>query len=209
MTDDDKQRDRVAARDWAAYYEKLRDRPPRRTTLLALDRFGPEPRGRLAVDLGCGDGRDAIEMLRRGWRVLAVDAEPLALQRLTERPDLPAGAKIEAVVSRFEKVELPHEALLINSSFALPLCEPADFRRLFADIRGCLVRGGRFAGQFYGARDSWVGRPGMTFLTRDEAQALLGGLEIELFDEEESDGVTPRGTPKHWHIFHVVARKPL
>ena len=25
---------------WAAYYEKLRDRPPRRTLLAALDRFG-------------------------------------------------------------------------------------------------------------------------------------------------------------------------
>ena len=29
----------------------------------------------------------------------------------------------------------------------------------------------------------------------------------ELFDEEESDAVTPRGKPKHWHIFHVVARR--
>jgi hypothetical protein len=28
-----------------------------------------------------------------------------------------------------------------------------------------------------------------------------------MFDEEEADGVTPRGNPKHWHIFHIVARK--
>jgi len=54
---------------WATYYETLRDRPPRRTLLAALDRFGPPPPDALAVDLGCGDGRDAIEMLRRGWRV--------------------------------------------------------------------------------------------------------------------------------------------
>ncbi len=64
------------------------------------------------------------------------------------------------------------------------------------------------SGMAYGVRDSWRGRPGMTFLARDEALALLDGMEIELFEEEESDGVTPRGTPKHWHIFHVVARKP-
>src|SRR5215813_2806386 len=61
---------------WAAYYEKLRDRPPRRTLVTALDKFGPGSRGALAIDLGCGDGRDVIEMLRRGWRVVAVDAEP-------------------------------------------------------------------------------------------------------------------------------------
>ena len=53
---------------WAAYYDKLRDRPPRRTLLSALDRFDATPSGELALDLGCGDGRDAIEMLRRGGR---------------------------------------------------------------------------------------------------------------------------------------------
>jgi tellurite methyltransferase len=202
MADDDKQR------DWASYYEKLRNRPPRRTTLFALDRLGAEPRGRLAVDLGCGDGRDTIEMLRRGWRVMAVDAEAVALERLKARPDLPLDARIDAVVARFETVDLPGDALLINSSFALPLCEPEDFRRVVSEIAQRLAPGGRFAGQFYGPRDSWVGRPGMTFVTRVEAERLLEGLAVEMFEEEESDGVTPRGNAKHWHIFHIVARKP-
>ena len=207
MADDDKQRGEGGA-NWASYYEKLRDRPPRKTARLALDRLGPEPRGRLAVDLGCGDGRDAIEMLRRGWRVMAVDAEPVALERLTGRPDLPQDAEIEAVVSRFETIDLPRDALLINSSFALPLCEPGDFRRIVGEIGRRLAPGGWFAAQFYGPRASWVGRPGMTFETRDEAERLLAALDLELFEEEESDGVTPRGTPKHWHIFHIAARKP-
>jgi tellurite methyltransferase len=208
MPHDDKPRDGVATRDWAAYYEKLRDRPPRKTALLALDRFGPPPRGWRAIDLGCGDGRDTIEMLRGGWRVLAVDAEAVALERLKGRPDLPAGAIVDAVVSRFEKVQLPPNALFINSSFALPLCEPEDFKRLVSDIKTRLPSGGRFAGQFYGERDTWFGRPGMSFVTRSEAEGLLEGLDIEMFEEEESDGVTPRGNTKHWHIFHIVARKP-
>jgi hypothetical protein len=25
--------------------------------------------------------------------------------------------------------------------------------------------------------------------------------------EEERDGTTAMGTPKHWHIFHIVARR--
>jgi tellurite methyltransferase len=206
MADDDKRRAERGA-IWPSYYEKLRDRPPRRTTLLALDRLGPEPRGRLAVDLGCGDGRDAIEMLRRGWRVMAVDAEAVALERLKGRLDLPEDAEIDAVVSRFEKVDLPRDALLVNSSFALPLCEPEDFRRIVSDISHRLAPGGRFAAQFYGPRDSWVGRAGITFVSRAEAERLLEGLDVELFEEEESDGVTPRGNTKHWHIFHIVARK--
>ena len=48
----------------------------------------------------------------------------------------------------------------------------------------------------------------MTFLERTEAEAMLDGLDVEMFEEEEADGFTPRGNAKHWHIFHVVARKP-
>ena len=90
----------------------------------------------------------------------------------------------------------------------MPLCSPDDFHRLWTNIRAHLPRGGRFSGQWYGERDSWMGRAGMTFVTRKEAFTLLDGLEVEYFDEEEHDGLTPRGNAKHWHIFHIVARKP-
>jgi len=192
---------------WAAYYDKLRDRPPRRTLLAALDRFEATPLGALALDLGCGDGRDAVEMLRRGWRVIAVDAEPEALRKLRDRA-LPPGSDVTPVVARFEEVPVPLGTLLVNSSFAMPLCEPQAFHDLWGRIREELPPGGRFCGQWYGPRDSWVGRPGITFLSRENALSMLEGLALEMFEEEEADGVTPRGTAKHWHIFHIVARKP-
>ena len=191
---------------WAAYYEKLRERPPRRTLITALDRFGPDAAGSLAVDLGCGDGRDVIEMLRRGWQVVAVDNEAEALKQLQARP-LPTGHELTPIQARFEEVPLPLGLSLVNSSFAMPLCEPASFHTLWERIREALPEGGRFSGQWYGPKDSWAGRPGMTFVGRDEALAMLHGLELEMFEEEEDDGVTPRGNAKHWHIFHIVARK--
>ena len=191
---------------WTAYYDKLKDRPPRRTLLTAVDNFGARPPGALAVDLGCGDGRDVIELLRRGWEVVAVDAEPQALKRLHERP-LPADAKLTPVLARFEDVPLPLGLRLVNSSFAMPLCEEEAFRTLWQRIRDALPEGGRFSGQWFGPNDSWLGRPGITFLSRDEALRLLDGFDLEVFEEEEADSVTPRGTPKHWHLFHIVARK--
>lgn len=191
---------------WAAYYEKLRDRPPRRTLVTALDKFGPGSRRALAIDLGCGDGRDVIEMLRRGWRVVAVDAEPEALRRLQDRP-LPPGSDLTPVGTRFEDVPLPGGLSLVNSSFAMPLCDPAAFLSLWRRIGEALPDGGRFSGQWYGPRDSWAGRPGMTFLSREEALTLLAGFDLEMFEEEEAAGDTPRGNAKHWHIFHIVARK--
>jgi tellurite methyltransferase len=90
----------------------------------------------------------------------------------------------------------------------MPLCERERFHDLWQRIREALPVGGCFSGQWYGVRDSWQGRAGITFLERDEALGLLDGLEIQMFEEEETDGVTPRGNAKHWHIFHIVARKP-
>jgi len=41
------------------------------------------PAGR-ALDLGCGEGADALWLAERGWRVLAVDVSATALQRAAE-----------------------------------------------------------------------------------------------------------------------------
>ena len=44
-------------------------------------------------------------------------------------------------------------------------------------------------------------------LTRDDSRALFDGFQIERFEEEEKDGEACSG-PKHWHLFHVLARRP-
>ena len=66
-------------RDWTAYYNAIANRPPRKTILTALAAF--EKPG-VAIDLGCGDGRDTVEILRQNWTVLAIDREPDAITRL-------------------------------------------------------------------------------------------------------------------------------
>jgi SAM-dependent methyltransferase len=201
---------RLDAAHWRAYYDKTGDRPPRETLLFALDRFdaqAPPARRRFAVDLACGNGRDTIELLRRGWSVLAIDKQPSAIEGLWQRPDLPPEARLETRIARFEESGWP-EADLVNSSFALPLCPPKTFPGLWRRITGSLRRGGRFSAQLYGERDGWAGDPTITFFTRAEVESLLATLEVEFLREEEDDTVTPRGKAKHWHIFHIVARKP-
>jgi SAM-dependent methyltransferase len=194
--------------DWAAYYEKTGGRPPRETLLLALDRFDRVAvvEGRFAVDLACGGGRDTIELLRRGWRVLAIDAQPAAIEKLTARDDLPAGANLIGQNASFEQAEWPR-CDLVNCSFALPLMASDDFNVVWRRITGSLNPGGRIACQLYGPRDSWAGRPGMTFHDRDAIDSLLEGFDVEMLREEEEDSTTVRGKDKHWHIFHIVACK--
>jgi hypothetical protein len=43
--------------------------------------------------------------------------------------------------------------------------------------------------------------------SHDDGRAPFDGFEIERFEEEEKDGEACSG-PKHWHLFHVLARRP-
>ena len=197
--------------NWENYYEKTGKRPPRETLLFALNKFDKanvkEKKTLRAVDLGCGNGRDTVEMLRRGWKVLAVDAELSAIEGINARVTGENKTLLETQVARFEDVILP-KSELINSSFALPLVSPVDFPDLWDKILDALVPGGLVSCQLYGDRDSWVGNPTITFFAKSAIDALLFPLEVEYFREEEEDSTTPRGNSKHWHIYHIVARRP-
>jgi SAM-dependent methyltransferase len=183
---------------------------PRETLLLALERYTAEANEEsepLAVDLGCGTGRDSLELLRRGWRVLAIDAHPEALKRLREKAvTLRLAARLETLQSSFDAASWPR-ARLLNSSFALPFCAPDRFGDLWRRVVASLEGGGRFSGQLFGERDEWASNRELTFHTRTEAEALFNGFDLERFDEVEEDGQTALGEAKHWHLFHVVARR--
>lgn len=203
---------------WHGYYDAMAGTPPRDTLLFALARFDAEAEQgkwgggeRFAIDLGCGEGRDTVEMLRRGWRVLAIDGEEEAIRRLRMRPDLPpgaVGARLETLVCPMEEARLPPAALLINASFALPFCPPESFPALWERITASLLpNGGRISGQLFGVRDTWASvAPRMTFHTRAEVETLLRPFVIERLDESEADGTTVEGKPKRWHLFHIIAR---
>ena len=188
-----------------AYHTAVAGRPPRPTLLRALAAFDSENRVGFAVDLGAGEGRDTIALLQRGWSVLAIDSDATALTHLRARRDLQPGARLVTLHGSFVDTAWP-QADLVNASFALPLCPVERFPELWMRLRVSLLPDGCFAGQLYGERDSWAGRPGLTVHSRDAARALLEGWTIEMFEEEETDAITPRGEAKHWHIFHIVAR---
>jgi SAM-dependent methyltransferase len=186
----------------------------------ALDHFDAEPKDheRLAIDLGCGTGRDTVELLRRGWRVLAIDAQEEAIQRLRQRVEtLISSNRLETEVADFESARWT-SADLVNASYSLPFCPPGSFAGLWERITLSLPQGGRFCGQLFGDHDEWASRPptfggewslppAMTFHSRAEMNELFRGYEIEQLTEIDEEGTTATGDTKHWHLFHVVARR--
>ena len=199
-------------RDWTNYYQAVEGRPPRETLCLALDRFDQEwsdLSSKLAVDLGCGDGRDTVEILRRGWPVLGLDGSPEALDRLTKRSDILDAHRchLTTQVQRFETLVLPAGVDLLNASFCLQFSPPEEFASLWEKIVNCLKPRGRFSGQLFGIRDSWTQYSNLNFHSKEEVETLLKPFDVEHFEEEEHPGQTALKEEKYWHIFHIVARK--
>ena len=193
--------------DWPGYFAAVLGKGARDTLVAALDSFAQEQfTGGLAVDLGAGEGRDTLELLKRGWRVVATDGDQEAFSHLWPRVPEALKPHLTTVQVNFAETDVcPCD--LVNASFALPFCEPKHFGKLWSRIVSAIRPGGRFAGQFFGKRDSWASLPDRTHHSPDEILKLLEGFEIEMMDKEERDDTPEVRNPKHWQLFHVVAKK--
>jgi SAM-dependent methyltransferase len=191
--------------DWAGYYAWTSGREPSPVLLAACELMGAGA-GRVAIDLGCGSGIEALVLLSAGWSVVAIDSDPACRELLEAR--IPAGSagRIRAVCASFTDAELP-PAHLIHAGYSLPFCPPERFPGLWTRIRGALLPGAVFAGQLFGTSDSWAGESGMVFHDLRAVRGLLGGLDIVELRETERDGESFSG-PKHWHVFDILAREP-
>jgi trans-aconitate methyltransferase len=188
---------------WATYNARQAARPVRELCRRAIAIAGPGA-GRSAVDLGCGAGRETRELLEAGWRVLALDGEPGTETRLLRT----IGGRHPALTIKtikFHDVYALPAADIVHAGYALPFQPRDSFDRLWTIVRSALRPGGRIAVDLFGDRDSWAGEPGMTFLSEPEVRALFDGLTIEHWDCEDAPGQAFSG-PKHWHVFHVIAR---
>jgi len=195
---------------WTDFYDATSGQQPFQTLVNAMAFFAAEKAEAteyFAIDLGCGAGRDTFALLAQGWRVLAIDQQPEAIERIQARVAPEQKARLQTQVVAFEDLVLP-PADLVNASFSLPFCSPPHFNTFWAKIVTSIRLGGRFAGQFFGERDDWAGTSDMTFHTLEQIQQLLNGFDQEFFKEVEEDGKTAVGESKHWHVFSIVARKP-
>lgn len=193
--------------DWPGYFQSVIGKGARETLVAALDAFEAEGRLEgLAMDIAAGEGRDTLELLARGWRVVATDSHPDAFPLLWPRVPEPARTRLTTLQVAFDATEVP-ACDLVNASFALPFCEPRHFPGCWRRIVDGIRPGGRFAGQFFGDRDTWASLPGRSHQSREEVLALLAGFDIEMMRVEERDDPPDLRSPKHWHLFHVVAKK--
>lgn len=147
---------------------------------------GREAAGR-ALDLGCGEGRNAIWLAERGWSVVGVDFSRVALERARKLAGA-AGVEVEWVLADVAEYEAEPEAfgLVVVSYLQLP---QTARRAVLARAAAALAPGGELfmIGHALRNRTEGVGGPQDPAVLWDpdelaaELQAV--GLQVERCEE--------------------------
>ncbi len=196
------------APDWAAYYQATRGRELRPLFLKGMSAVSAAAMGPgHAIEIGFGDGTETLALLARGWSVTAVDQTPVAAEDLQRNVPAELTARLETVTAPAQDAELPSFDLLY-AGYALSYVDPSAFPRLWSRVRAQLRPGGFLVVNVFGVRDGWADATDMTFVDQAGVDRMLEGLEVVTVDEEDADGSSFVG-PKHWHVFDIVARRPV
>ncbi|MFF2655629.1 class I SAM-dependent methyltransferase [Streptomyces sp. NPDC058045] len=158
-----------------------------------------------ALDLGCGEGGDAIWLARRGWHVTAVDVSRVALERAArhaEQADPQAAARID-----FQRYDLgtgfPDGRYdLVSAQFLYPLGE-VPREEILRTAAAAVAPGGTLLVVSHSGPAPWEENPhpGMEFPTPRELLASLrlpaDRWQILRCEDHPRTQPAPDGTPTH------------
>ncbi|MEM9357053.1 MAG: class I SAM-dependent methyltransferase [Pseudomonadota bacterium] len=152
------------------------------------------PSDGLILDLGCGPGHTAAEMLRRGYRIEAIDASPEMARLAKENHGL------DVRISDFAAIDAVEHYNGVWASFSLLHAPREQFPILLGRMARALTSGGAlFLGMKLGSgaeRDA-LGRH-YTYYTRDELVEFLDVAGFEVLTETLGEGMGLAGHVEPW-----------
>jgi SAM-dependent methyltransferase len=189
-------------KSWSKYYENTKILKPSRFLTEAFKSFNPKPG--LAIDLGCGAGRDTRYLLEKGFEVKAVDKDPVAKKHLNL---LSHQHMLEFICADFKDFVFGRYDL-VNAHYALPFTEKDSFCSVMNKVIGSIKPNGLFVGQLFGVNDEWnTPETKMTFCERKDVDKLFSNFKVVEISEVDRAGIMANGNPKHWHVFNIIAQK--
>lgn len=209
---DDLAFDRAKCREYLQGTLGLSPRPALIEAAARFDNHG----SRVALDIGCGPGREVVALLGLGFRVVALDpyAEMIELTKNAVRSECPhPNPKLELHLTTLERFApcLPNAMFdLVHAGFVFPFIAGRDFPEAFGHTVRSMREGALLVAQFFGADDQFIreARAGeMTSHDRASLSTLLDGFEILRYEEVNRAGNVGRGVAKWWHVHHVTAMK--
>lgn len=183
-----------------------------RVNVQFADVVGDLPPGR-ALDLGCGEGADAVWLAERGWDVVAVDISDTALGRAAE------GARTRGVPDRIEFLQtdlsdsFPDGTFDLVSSQFLHSTVRLDRTRILADAATALRPGGLLVIVDHGSAPPWVSKLNHHH-EFPSAEEVVAGLDLSADEFErvrveavERQAVGPEGQQRPWMDNVIVLRR--
>lgn len=195
---------------WEQYFQKNKGRAVRPLYAKAVKYLSNfQPKNSFAVDLGCGAGIETLDLLTRGWSVIAIDGEPSSISAVRELAGAPLSKSLRTICTRFEDLNVIPPSEFIYSYHSLPFCQPDQFDKLWKLISEAIVPNGIFAGSFFGMNDEWVKAGRTTGVSREKLELYLSQFDLLHREEFDQVGNTALSGPKHWHFIDVLAKKTL
>jgi SAM-dependent methyltransferase len=134
-----------------------------------------------ALDLACGEGRNAVWLARLGWDVTGVDFSEVAIAKAREQASA-AGVDVEWLVADLLGYEPPARAFELVIVFYLHV-PAADRARIFPAAAEAVAEGGTFllvGHDSSNLADGYGGPSDPSVLyTAEDVVARLPGLEVE------------------------------
>ncbi|MEH0823816.1 MULTISPECIES: methyltransferase domain-containing protein [unclassified Micromonospora] len=192
--------DAETARHWDELYQRRERIWSGRANPHLVDVVGSLPAGTV-LDLGCGEGGDAVWLAGRGWRVTAVDVSATALDRAaTEAARAGVAERIDFQRHDLTRTFPEGEYDLVSAQF---LQSPLEFPR--AEVLRAAARavapGGRLLIVEHGEVPPWsrLAHPDVHFPTPEETLAELDldpdGWRTERLDAPRRAVTDPDGQP--------------
>lgn len=185
------------AEHWNAHYGQ-RDRVwSGRVNVRLAEVAEPLSPGR-ALDLGCGEGADALWLASRGWYVVATDVSPVALERARED----AGELLSHIDFQHHDLEVsfpPGQFDLVSAQF-LHSKIPLDRVRVLRRAADAVAPGGLLVIVDHGAAPPWSNHQHVEFPTAEEVVAgldLADGWERVQVGPVEREATGPDGQTGH------------
>jgi SAM-dependent methyltransferase len=152
------------------------------------------PPGR-ALDLACGEGRNAVWLARRGWRVTGVDYSQVAIAKAQEQARS-AGVDVAWVVADLLEYRPAPGAFDLVIAFYLQV-PAAERARILSAAVEAVATGGTFLLVGHDSRNPAAGYGGprdpAVLYTPEDVAAELPGLDVERAELVERPVETPDG----------------
>jgi tellurite methyltransferase len=166
------------------------------------------------LDLGCGQGRDSLFMLKNGFKVTAVDNSREGIKKIREAmaEKKLSAAKIDLFCQDMATFKIEkNKYAVINAYNSLHFLAKKDALRIIAEIKKLLKNKGHVVISCFFTKKPLAKKvyDKHCFVGAGELRKIFSDFEIIFYEEKTIEDKGHPGSPElHWHnVVKMIARK--